>query len=165
MKNNIGTIAPEPQLRCAIYARSGRQRSATLETQERHCREAIVSKGLSVAEQFVRGEVTEKSISRRNQLNSLLAAAQERPLPFEYVVMEDTKCLSSSPGDVLKVCELLRYYGVNLYFVSQKLDSRDSNFNLLMTFCLMVDEQYRERLKLARLRARTGREAAGKSNG
>jgi site-specific DNA recombinase len=165
MKNNMGDITQERGLRCAIYGRfsSSMQRPASLEDQERNCREAVAAKGMVVEEQFVRNDhaISGKSMLNRDGINALVAAAKQRPRPFEYIVMDDTSRLGRNLGDVLKIHQTLKHHGVDLYFVSQRLDSRDGNFHTMLTFLGMQDEQHLERLGKAVHRGQRGRVLQG----
>jgi DNA invertase Pin-like site-specific DNA recombinase len=155
MDDNNSNNVVEPLFRCAIYARgaSNLQGAGSLYHQEQICREAIASQGMGVEELFVRGDVTTSgtSLRRREGLNSLIAAANNRPRPFDYIVMADTDRLGRNFGNILEVCQTLKQLGVNLYFVSSELDSRvDDNFLMMLAMRTMIDEAYRNRRQKAK---------------
>jgi DNA invertase Pin-like site-specific DNA recombinase len=62
----------------------------------------------------------------------LVAKAEERPKEFSYVLVDDTSRLSRNLRDALTIIDKLHHSGVYVYFVSQKLDSRQENFRKLL---------------------------------
>ena|ERR1700733_16324017 len=145
MNDNTSNNVVEPLFRCAIYIRgaSNLQGSGSLDYQDRICREAIASQGMVVEEPFVRGDVRTSGtpLRVREELNSLIAAANNHPRPFDYIVMADTDRLGRNFRDIFEVYQTLKQLGVNLYFVSQQLDTRVNNhFEITMAVCNMFEE-------------------------
>jgi len=124
------------------------QRPASLEIQESNCRETIASMNMDVAEDFVVGDAAKsgKSTLKRESLNFLVEAAKQRPKQFDFIVADDTSRVARHLADILKLHQVLKHHQVGLYFVSQKLDSRDPNFEMMLMFLGMQDQQYIERL-------------------
>ena len=56
--------------------------------------------------------------------------------------MDDTSCFGRYLPDVLRECDMLAHYGVSLYFVSDRLDSRDEAFRFAYIIKGIGDEQY-----------------------
>jgi site-specific DNA recombinase len=136
---------PQPSVRAAIYARysSDLQRPASIEDQTRNCRVGAEANGWTVLEDFVRADSAQSgaALLGRHSLNSLIADAKKHPRPIDCVLMDDTSRLGRNLADVLRVSDILKHYGVFLFFVSQKLDSRETNFRQLLTMNGMMDEQ------------------------
>jgi site-specific DNA recombinase len=97
-----------------------------------------------VLQQFIRSdsEVSGATLNQRNGLNSLIEDAKRLPRPFDCLLIDDTSRLGRNLTDVLKVSDILKHYGVFLYFVSQQFDSRDRSFRQLLIMNGMVDEQF-----------------------
>jgi site-specific DNA recombinase len=152
-------------VRCAIYARysSDLQRPASIEDQNRNCRELIEEKRWILIEEFVWADSAKSGITLigRDGLDSLLEHAKKKPRPFDCVVIDDTSRLGRNLGDVLKITEIFEHYGVFLYFVSQRFDSRDPNFRQLLILYGMVDEQYVAGLRKKVHRGQKGRVLSG----
>jgi site-specific DNA recombinase len=81
------------------------------------------------------------------------------------VLFDDTSRLSRNLADVLVFEELMRHYGIKVCFVSQKLDSAEENFGLLLTVHGMVDAQYVVRLAKKVHSAQKGRVLDGYNAG
>src|SRR5258705_3434399 len=124
-------VSDQP-VRAAMYTRysSDMQRPASIEDQTRNCNEGAETKGWTVLQEFVRPdrEQSGAALEGRNGLSSLIADAKKRPRPFDCILIDDTSRLGRNLSDVLRISDILKHHGVFLYFVSQKLDSRDANF-------------------------------------
>jgi DNA invertase Pin-like site-specific DNA recombinase len=121
------------------------QRPATLENQERSCRELAAEKGWEVIDQFIFTDaaISGTSMVGRKGLDAMLAAVKMLPRPIDYLLVDDTSRLSRDLGDVLELTKTLKFYGVDVYFVSQRLDSRDeASFRMILSVYGIIDEQY-----------------------
>jgi len=68
---------------------------------------------------------------------------QQRPLPFDCLLIDDTSRDSRYTPDAIRECDEFAFYGVFVYFVSDRLDSRDGdNFRLVHMFKSYGDERY-----------------------
>jgi DNA invertase Pin-like site-specific DNA recombinase len=136
----IGTI------RCAVYGRysSELQRATSIEDQIRQCRNHAKHEGWEVLEDFVLADkaLSGATMAGREALDKLVTAAKTSPRPFDCLLIDDTSRLGRNIADVLKIGDIFRFYGVFLFFVSQKLDSRNESFRQLHIFSGMMDEQY-----------------------
>jgi site-specific DNA recombinase len=169
MKDVKGSIDLSGELRGAMYGRfsSDMQRPASLEDQERDCRELIGNKKWVVAEDFVESDaaISGTSLLNRPGIRRLVLAAKMRPRPFDCLVIDDTSRLTRNLGDILKLAEMFEHHCINLYFVTQKLDSRDENFRTMLTWYGLFDEQSVKRLGKAVHRGQAGRVLAGYTSG
>jgi site-specific DNA recombinase len=78
----------------------------------------------------------------RDALKSLLADAKKRPASFDCLLVDDTSRLARYLPDVLQLNDSLRYYGVFIYAVAQRLDCREKTSRSLLTLHGMMDEQF-----------------------
>src|ERR1039457_3055907 len=134
------------QPRAAIYARfsSDMQRTTSIEDQTRNCKEGAKTNGFVVVQDYIRADIAKSgaSLAGRTDLDSLIADAKKRPRPFDCILIDDTSRLGRNLSDVLRISDILRHNGVFLYFVTQKLDSRDPSFRQALIVNGMMDEQY-----------------------
>ncbi len=131
-------------MRCAIYARysSDLQRESSIEDQFRRCREYAERHGWSVVKEVADRAVSGRAIAGREELQALMAAAQQSIPPFERILVDDTSRLSRNVSDVLIITERLKYYGIHVTSVSQNIDSAHGSSRQLFTLNGMIDEQY-----------------------
>src|SRR5262249_39399479 len=132
--------------RCAIYARysSDLQRDSSIEDQLRKCRAYAAQKGWDVLDQFVRCDQAKSgaSLTGREGLQELVAAAKSKPRPFDCILVEDSSRLARNIADSLKTVEILQFYGVSVVYVSQGIDSAYQNARTQLTVHGIVDEQF-----------------------
>ena len=121
----------QPVIRCAVYARysSDLQRPTSIDDQIRNCRRAATEKGWTVLDEFIRSdsEMTGRTLVGREGLAELIRLAKLRPRPFDYILIDDTSRLGRYLPDVLRVCDDFKLCGVFIYFVTDRLDSRDED--------------------------------------
>lgn len=133
-------------MRVAIYARysSDLQRESSVEDQIRKCRECAARNRWTVVEEYVRCDqaITGAALARRQGLTSLIAAAQQRPRPFDRLLVDDTSRLARNLADALRMVEVLRFHEVGVTFVTQNIDSLDKSARQLVTLNGLMDEQY-----------------------
>lgn len=153
----------------AIYARysSNMQRPASLEDQIRGCEAGGKEKGWVLLPGHIYKDAATSGTSTvgRDELDAMLAFVRKPDCPFRYVLIDDTSRFGRNLGDVLKMADILKHRRIGLYFVSQKLDSRDSNFRLMLTVYGMADEQQIERLRAKVHAGQKGRVLQGFSSG
>ena len=159
MENEGGVGALATRLRAAIYTRysCNMSRPASLEDQERNCRRIAEEKGWTVLDGYVRSDAakTGRKLQNRDGLNSLLAEIELKPRPFDVIVIDELSRLGRREKDVLGIIDELKFYGVKLYVVAQRLDSDDPNFKMLLNIHTIIDSQNSEHL---RHRVRRGHE-------
>jgi site-specific DNA recombinase len=93
----------------------------------------------------------------RKGVEALEAPAEARPLSFDYILFDDTSRLARDQADVLQLHKLMTHHGMKLFFVSQRLDSADPNFQLLLNIHSMIDAQEIERIRHKVFEAQKGR--------
>ena len=135
-----------PRFRCAVYTRysSDLQSETSSEDQIRNCRTLAQQKGWDVLDEYIRSdeELTGRTLFGREGLADLLRLAQQRPRPFDCILIDDTSRLGRDLPDVLKVCDMFMHHGVFIYFVSDRLDSREESFRIVHLVKGYGDERY-----------------------
>jgi site-specific DNA recombinase len=157
-------------MRCAIYTRysSDLQNDRSIEDQERNCRSAAAQKGWIVAEDhnYADRAVSGTTTIGRSALQELLQAAKGRPRPFDYVLIDDTSRLSRNQADQLGLVDELAYLGINIYFVSQQIDSKDEQSTMmLLPMHGIKDSMYGRELAQKTKRGMTGQVLRGYNPG
>jgi DNA invertase Pin-like site-specific DNA recombinase len=103
-------------IRCAIYARysSDMQRPTSIEDQIRECRDAAARNGWVVLDQYIRGDeaLSGETTGGRDWLENLISLAQQKPRPFDYILMDDTSRFGRNLSDTLPMSDILEYAGV-----------------------------------------------------
>ena len=146
VKEHNKAACESPKPRCAVYARysSEAQRKTSIEDQIRNCRVAAEKNGWVILEQYIRSdsELTGRTLVGRDGLAELIRLATTKPRPFDLILVDDTSRFGRYLPDVLRECDRLAHYGVSLYFVSDRLDSRDEAFRFAYIIKGIGDEQY-----------------------
>jgi DNA invertase Pin-like site-specific DNA recombinase len=132
--------------RIAIYSRfsSDMQRPASIEDQQRNCREAAVQKGWTVLEDFLMADsgVSGRTLDGRDQFNLLIELATGGQAPFDGIVVDDTSRFGRNLTEVLTAIERLSHANVFVYFATNGLDSRDLHARQLLVTLAQHDEQH-----------------------
>jgi site-specific DNA recombinase len=148
MEQSIQLAAADgsPKIRCAMYTRysSDLQRPASSEDQIRNCRAGAREKGWTVLDAFIRSdeEQTGRTMVGREGLADLMRLAKQRPRPFDCILIDDTSRLGRNLPDVLRICDTFMHYGVFIYFVSDRLDTRDESSRIVHLVKGYGDERY-----------------------
>ena len=81
------------------------QRPASLEDQERNCRNCADEKGWIVLNNDVKGDAakTGKMIHQREALDFLMTEAQMKPRPFDVLVVDELSRLGRKLKDILEL--------------------------------------------------------------
>src|SRR6201998_3146697 len=167
--NNLAGAGGSPRIRCAVYTRysSDMQSSTSSEDQIRNCRALADAKAWGVLNEFIRSdeELTGRTLVGREGLADLLRLAQQHPRPFDCILIDDTSRLGRDLPDVLKVCDMFMHYGVFIYFVSDRLDSRDESFRIVHLVKGYGDERYSKDLGKKIHRGQEGKIRKGFTSG
>lgn len=151
-------------LRCASYARysSDRQSPASIQDQQRKCREHAVSEGWHFLEQHA---FTDEALSGagadRPGFVALMQAAAKMPRPFDVILVDDTSRLTRNQGEMARLFERLNFLGVRIVAVSQGIDSENDQAEVLMTVHGLVDSLYIKELAKKTHRGLEGRALQG----
>lgn len=99
--------------------------------------------GSSCSDQAISGAV----IHERTSIQRLLTVAEEeRPRPFDVLLIDDTSRLARNVEDQLFTIKRLGFHGVHVVSVSQGLDSSSASARMTFTLHGMMDEQFLEDL-------------------
>jgi site-specific DNA recombinase len=113
--------------RCAIYMRYSSQlrRDASIEDQERRCRERAEREGWPVVEEYVVADraISVASVAGRDGLLRLIEVAKRKDRPFDCVLFYDTERFARDLPDLLRSIDTLRFYGVDVVSVADGIDS------------------------------------------
>jgi site-specific DNA recombinase len=156
------TICDNPAApRVAIYARNSTdlERFTSPEDQIRECRDAARRRGWLVIDEYVVADRDKTGVVLlgRDELERLLEVAQQKPRPFDGIIMDDTSRFGRNLSDTLPMTDKLKYAGVFLYFVTDQLDSRERNFRSQFIQKGHQDEQYSVGLGAKAHRGQRGR--------
>jgi site-specific DNA recombinase len=151
--------------RCAVYARfSGdNQHESSIEDQIRECRKFADQKGWSVLDAYIRYDraKTGKALEGRDGLDELVQLTQQRPRPFDCLLMYHTSRFARDEADAHQLKKTFRFFGVKLIFVADGLDSSASGFDTMFAIKAMQDAQFSVDLGAHVRKAQTGRFQAG----
>jgi DNA invertase Pin-like site-specific DNA recombinase len=98
-------------------------------------------------------------------LQELIGLAKTKSCPFKGILIDDTSRFGRYLPDVLRELDILRHYEIFVYFVSPRLDSRDSSFEISVLFHGYTDQQYVTGLSQKVHRGQKGRVLNGYSPG
>ena len=133
-------------IRCAIYTRysSDLQRPTSSEDQIRNCRAGAKYKGWDVLDEYIRSdeELTGRTVVGREGLADLIRRAEQNPKPFDCILIDDTSRLGRYLPDVLIESDTLLFHDVFIYFVSDRLDTRDESSRIAHMVKGYGDERY-----------------------
>jgi len=156
-------------MRCACYARysSDLQRATSIEDQLRVARTYAKQQGWTIDEAriFTDAGISAASMEGRPGLQALLAAAAQRPLPFEVLLVDDSSRIARDIADAIRIMQTLKFFGVRVIYISQHIDSANEAAETLVAVHGVVDSLYlREMAKKVR-RGLSGQHARGFATG
>ncbi|MEG9438414.1 recombinase family protein [Edaphobacter sp. HDX4] len=155
--------------RCVFYARysNPRQRRASIEDQNRNCQEAADEKGWRRLPEYDPADEAKTGVTLldRSGIQELVAVANQKPRPFDIILIDDTSRLGRNVGDVCKLVDKFDYAGVKLYFVTDELMSGNESFREAFIAKASADEQFSRKLGKRVRRGRIGRFNAGYNPG
>ena len=133
------------RLRCAAYIRvsTSMQNPLSPEDQLRKCREFAAREGWEIlGDQVYSDEALSGVGSDRPGLTRMMEAAASRNRPFDAVLVDDSSRLSRSLSDAMRIFERLNFAGVRVVAVSQGIDSKDEQADVLVTVHGLMDSLY-----------------------
>jgi len=155
--------------RCAIYTRfsSDLQRDASIEDQERRCREYAERQAWPVVEEHIVADraISGASVAGRDGLFRLMEAAKRKQLPFDCLLIYDTARFSRDLPDLLRNIDILKYYGVTVVSVAEGIDSGQPIGRQMFALQGMHAEQFLESLRDKIYRGQEGRALKGLNPG
>jgi hypothetical protein len=162
LRRSRGRQAPSessPDDICASYSRysSDNQRDATIETQQRQCREAGQRNGHVIRPEL---EFFDKAVSgtklHREGLDAQMKAAEEGK--FQVLYFYNLSRLARESVISMPMLKKLVYvYGVRIISVTEGIDSARDGWDLIASFCSLMHEQH---IKILRVNVFSGQETA-----
>jgi site-specific DNA recombinase len=145
MNEQLSSVTPKP--RCGIYARFSsdeHQDETSNEDQIRDCSAFAEQKGWIVLPEYILADSgkTGQTVAGRDGLADLLRLAQQKPRPYDYLLIYHTSRLGRDVGDANKLKATFQFFGITLIFVADGLDSRDSSFDTMFVFKSLQDQQF-----------------------
>ncbi len=156
--------------RCGIYARySSREQdgTSTIESQVRECRAYARQHGLLVVQDavFVDRAKEGTTSEQRDAFQSMLAAAQRTPRPFDAILVWKFSRFARNREDSAIHKSLLRRHGVEVISVSEPVDRHSATGILSEGLIELIDQFYSARLAEEVRRGQTEATLEGFSTG
>jgi DNA invertase Pin-like site-specific DNA recombinase len=132
-------------LRCACYARfsSDLQRETSLEDQIATARCYAESHNWVILREHIYTDAATSGVSlERPGIQALLAAAAQRPLPFDVLLVDDSSRVARDLADAVRILQQLKFFGVRVLYLSQGIDSASEQAETLVAVHGMVDGLY-----------------------
>jgi DNA invertase Pin-like site-specific DNA recombinase len=137
------------RVKCAIYTRSATNSHASIDKQKRQCEEYALRNGWTVGAHYSDPARSASEITGRPALQALLADAENAPLAFGHVLVEDTSRLSRNIQDFLNIAKSLERQKVAIHVGGVPVDSGHQDFRLFLLLRVLMDELYVTRLREA----------------
>lgn len=135
-----------PEVRCAIYARSAsdfqKPNSNSIAKQIRSCTEHARNQGWEIVKESVGSDVAVSgaSLVKRHALRSLMDAAERRPRAFDRVLIADMSRLARNVDDLLQIMNHFHKNGVDVVTITEDFVWPEDRTQLI--FRVLIDEQY-----------------------
>ena len=154
----------------AIYTRfsTSMQKATSTEDQIRECRRCdrassgVVPDDCVFSDEGLSGALP---IGQRRALSALLKASERVPRPFDVVLVESTSRLSRKDGEAVQIVETLQFNGVQVYFVTQGVDTAKPDWQMQVGIHGVMDADYRRKVGQATRRGMRGAVERGYSAG
>jgi DNA invertase Pin-like site-specific DNA recombinase len=106
-----------------------------------------------------------QTTANREQFRKMLEQALHKKRPFNRILVEHTSRIARNPREALDVFSLLTYYGINVSYVSQGIDTADATAEEMVTINGLIDSLYLRNLALETKRGLSGQVLKGFSGG
>ncbi len=152
----------------AVYCRfsSHLQRDTSIEDQLRENSVFADSRGMKIDPNHIYVDrCTKGTKNKRDGFDTLLKIAKSGKSPFSSIIVYDTSRFARTPHRSLLEANELAFYGINVYFVRQGIDSADKNATTQLGLHGIIDHQYIEQLSDSTKRGVKGQVLRGYSGG
>lgn len=132
-------------MRAAAYARfsSEMQRETSIEDQVAVARRYADAQGWQLLEEHIyRDEAISGASLERPGVQALLAAAAQRPRPFDVLLVDDSSRVSRDIADAVRLLQDLKFAGVRVVYVAQGIDSASEQAETLVAVHGVVDSLF-----------------------
>jgi len=109
--------------------------------------------------------VSGKSIAPRVEFNKLMEVVKSGKAPFQYLIVNSTSRVARNLRDALKICAQFKFYGINVHYVSQGIDTAQETYETLMMAHGLVDALYIKGISKETHKAIEGQVLKGYSGG
>src|SRR5215469_2536880 len=152
--------------RYVIYARysSDLQSPDSIEDQKRKCREYANREGWQEVRSYEDAAISGVGMDRR-AFQRLMADAASPIRDFDVLLVDDSSRLSRSLADVIALHQRLAHYGVRFISISQGIDTRREESEILIAVHGITDSLYVKELAKKTHRALEGKFLKGLSAG
>ena len=157
-------------MNCAIYSRysSDLQNDRSIDDQLRNCQRFADRQGWQIASGHIYSDraVSGATVIGRSGLRDLLRAADSKPRPFDYILIDDTSRLSREQVEQASIIRDLAESGVYIYFVSDGIDTKDETAqNIILPIHGIKDSLYLRDLAKKTHRGMAGQVLNGYNSG
>jgi site-specific DNA recombinase len=156
-------------MRAAVYARysSDLQRETSIDDQVAVARRCAKDQGWSVLKDhlYTDAGISGASIQNRPGVQRLMAAAAQRPKPFDILLVDDSSRISRDIADAIRVMQQLKFLGVRVIYISQGIDSESEQADALVAVHGLIDSMYLKELAKKVKRGLAGQMDRGYSTG
>ena len=137
--------------RVAIYAKYSSHEqdgTSTIESQIRECKEYALRQGWQVLEDHIYVDEAKSgtTVNGRDAFTEIIAVAQQKPKPFDVILVWHTSRFARDRLDAAKYKALLRGLGIELKSASQELNEDTPEGKLMAALYEGMDEYYSARL-------------------
>ena len=124
-------------------------RRSSLADQLRICQKHAESSGFVILPEHSYTDLHGQGKSKvgRPGFEALQRVAGQSPKPFDYVLIDDMHRCSRDHSDLVKFTKLLHVHGIGVRFITQQLDSKDQNFNMILAIQNLMDEELVSRFR------------------
>ncbi len=155
-------------LRCAAYVRysTDKQNPVSVSDQVRICRKYAERQQWEIPDRAIYSDAAVSGTSaERPALKRLLAAVKSSPRPFDVLLVDDTSRLSRNQADVLRIHEQLAFACIRFVAISQGIDSKHEQADLMVGVHGIFDQLYVKELAKKTHRGLEGRALRGLHTG
>lgn len=156
-------------IRAACYARysSDLQRETSIQDQLAAAARFARDHGWTVVSNQIYADaaVSGASIQGRSGLQRLMAAAAQRPRPFDVLLVDDSSRVARDIPDAIRVMQQLKFLGIRVIYISQGIDSDSEQADALVAVHGLIDSMYLKELAKKVRRGLAGQMDRGFSTG
>jgi DNA invertase Pin-like site-specific DNA recombinase len=155
--------------RCATYSRYScdNQREASIEDQIRKCRNLAASKNWEILEDHIYYDKAQSgaNFDSRAGFKKMISVVMSGNCPFDKILVDDTSRIARNTKEALDVFALLRFYNIDVYYVSQGIDTSHEAAEEMITINGLIDSLYLRNLAKETHRGIEGQILKGYSGG
>ena len=156
-------------MRVGIYARysSELQRATSIDDQVAKAKQHAETHGWLVLPEHIYADagLSGASLDDRPQMRALLSTVECGPRPFDILLVDDSSRVARDLPDAIRFLQRLKFYGVQVIYVSQNIDSASDQAETLIAVHGVVDSLYLKELGKKTRRGLEGQVSRGYATG